>query len=194
MCIRDSNRALNSSELKEVRDRILNNFNSYSPFKKSSKKEKNLKKYIKRFWTLFLVGFTTILLIFLFASWGVFGELPTFEELENPEKNLATEVISSDGVTLGKYAFKNRTPVGFKDLSDNIVKALIATEDERFYNHSGIDFRGTARAIVKFGKGGGASTITQQLAKNLFTKRASSNTFKRLTQKVKEWILSLIHI
>ena len=157
----------------------------------AKKKEKNLKKYIKRFWTLFLVGFTTILLIFLFASWGVFGELPTFEELENPEKNLATEVISSDGVTLGKYAFKNRTPVGFKDLSGNIVKALIATEDERFYNHSGIDFRGTARAIVKFGKGGGASTITQQLAKNLFTKRASSNTFKRLTQKVKEWIVAI---
>lgn len=157
----------------------------------AKKKEKNFKKYIKRFWTLFLVGFTTILLIFLFASWGVFGELPTFEELENPEKNLATEVISSDGVTLGKYAFKNRTPVGFKDLSDNIVKALIATEDERFYNHSGIDFRGTARAIVKFGKGGGASTITQQLAKNLFTKRASSNTFKRLTQKVKEWIVAV---
>ena len=157
----------------------------------AKKKEINFKKYIKPFWTLFLVGFTTILLIFLFASWGVFGELPTFEELENPEKNLATEVISSDGVTLGKYAFKNRTPVGFKDLSDNIVKALIATEDERFYNHSGIDFRGTARAIVKFGKGGGASTITQQLAKNLFTKRASSNTFKRLTQKVKEWIVAV---
>ena len=157
----------------------------------AKKKEINFKKYIKPFWTLFLVGFTTILLIFLFASWGVFGELPTFEELENPEKNLATEVISSDGVTLGKYAFKNRTPVGFKDLSDNIVKALIATEDERFYNHSGIDFRGTARAIVKFGKGGGASTITQQLAKNLFTKRASSNTFKRLTQKVKEWIVAI---
>lgn len=157
----------------------------------AKKKEINFKKYIKRFWTLFLVGFTTILLIFLFASWGVFGELPTFEELENPEKNLATEVISSDGVTLGKYAFKNRTPVGFKDLSGNIVKALIATEDERFYNHSGIDFRGTARAIVKFGKGGGASTITQQLAKNLFTKRASSNTFKRLTQKVKEWIVAI---
>ena len=157
----------------------------------AKKKEINFKKYTKPFWTLFLVGFTTILLIFLFASWGVFGELPTFEELENPEKNLATEVISSDGVTLGKYAFKNRTPVGFKDLSDNIVKALIATEDERFYNHSGIDFRGTARAIVKFGKGGGASTITQQLAKNLFTKRASSNTFKRLTQKVKEWIVAV---
>ena len=125
------------------------------------------------------------------ASWGVFGALPTFEELENPEKNLATEVISSDGVTLGKYAFQNRTPVGFKDLPDNLIKALIATEDERFYEHSGIDFRGTARAVVKLGKGGGASTITQQLAKNLFNKGGSSSTLKRLTQKAKEWIVAI---
>ena len=137
-----------------------------------------------------LGGFTAFLLVFLLASWGVFGELPTFEELENPEKNLATEVISSDGVTLGKYAFKNRTPVGFKDLPDNLVNALIATEDERFYEHSGIDFRGLARAVVKLGKGGGASTITQQLAKNLFNKGGSSSTVKRLTQKVKEWIVA----
>lgn len=155
------------------------------------KKTGNFKKYIKRFWILVLTGFGCVLLIFLLASWGVFGALPTFEELENPQKNLATEVISSDGVTLGKYAYQNRTPVGFKELPDNLVKALIATEDERFYEHSGIDFRGTARAISKLGKGGGASTITQQLAKNLFTKRASQNTFKRLMQKVKEVIVSI---
>ncbi|MDC0636625.1 transglycosylase domain-containing protein [Flavobacteriaceae bacterium] len=156
----------------------------------AKKKETNFKKYIKRFWIIVLGGFTSILLVFLFASWGIFGELPTFEELENPEKNLATEVISSDGVTLGKYAFKNRTPVGFSDLPKNLVNALIATEDERFYEHSGIDFRGLARAIVKLGKGGGASTITQQLAKNLFNKGGSSSTLKRLTQKVKEWIVA----
>jgi penicillin-binding protein 1A len=157
----------------------------------AKKKPVNFKKYIKRFWILVLSGFGFIVLIFLLASWGVFGPLPTFEELENPQKNLATEVISSDGVTLGKYAYQNRTPVGFKELPDNLVKALIATEDERFYEHSGIDFRGTARAISKLGKGGGASTITQQLAKNLFTKRASQNTFKRLMQKVKEVIVSI---
>ena len=156
----------------------------------AKKKETNFKKYIKRFWIIVLGGFTSILLVFLFASWGIFGELPTFEELENPEKNLATEVISSDGVTLGKYAFKNRTPVGFSDLPESLVNALIATEDERFYEHSGIDFRGLARAIVKLGKGGGASTITQQLAKNLFNKGGSSSTLKRLTQKVKEWIVA----
>lgn len=156
----------------------------------AKKKQTNFKKYIIRFWMVVLGGFTAFLLVFLLASWGVFGELPTFEELENPEKNLATEVISSDGVTLGKYAFKNRTPVGFKDLPDNLVNALIATEDERFYEHSGIDFRGLARAVVKLGKGGGASTITQQLAKNLFNKGGSSSTVKRLTQKVKEWIVA----
>jgi len=156
----------------------------------AKKEQTNFKKYIIRFWMVVLGGFTAFLLVFLLASWGVFGELPTFEELENPEKNLATEVISSDGVTLGKYAFKNRTPVGFKDLPDNLVNALIATEDERFYEHSGIDFRGLARAIVKLGKGGGASTITQQLAKNLFNKGGSSSTVKRLTQKVKEWIVA----
>ena len=154
------------------------------------KKQKIFKKYIIRFWMLVLGGFISVSLVFLLASWGVFGTLPTFEELENPEKNLATEVISSDGVTLGKYAFKNRTPVGFKDLPDNLVHALIATEDERFYEHSGIDFRGLARAIVKLGKGGGASTITQQLAKNLFNKGGSSSTLKRLTQKVKEYIVA----
>ena len=157
----------------------------------AKKKQTNFKKYIKRFWIIVLGGFTSLLLIFLLASWGVFGALPTFEELENPEKNLATEVISSDSVTIGKYAFQNRTPVKFKDLPDNLVKALIATEDERFYEHSGIDFRGTARAVVKLGKGGGASTITQQLAKNLFTKQPSRNPFARILQKVKEWVVAI---
>jgi len=156
----------------------------------AKKKQTNFKKYIKRFWIIVLGGFTSLLLIFLLASWGVFGVLPTFEELENPEKNLATEVISSDGVTIGKYAFQNRTPVKFKDLPDNLVKALIATEDERFYEHSGIDFRGTARAVLKPGSGG-ASTITQQLAKMLFTKRASKNILLRVIQKMKEWVVAV---
>ena len=155
------------------------------------KKGTNFKKYIKRFWIFIGSGMALILLLFLSASWGFFGALPTFEELENPQKNLATEVISADGVTLGKYAFQNRTPVGFKELPDDLVNALIATEDERFYEHSGIDFRGTARAIVKMGKGGGASTITQQLAKNLFNDGGSSNTLERLIQKVKEWIVAV---
>ena len=157
----------------------------------AKKKETNFKKYIKWFWGIILGGLASILLLFLLASWGVFGALPTFEELENPESNLASEIISADGKTLGTYAVQNRTPIKFKDLPDNLVQAVVATEDERFFEHSGIDFRGLARAISKFGKGGGASTVTQQLAKNLFTKRASGNTFKRISQKLKEWVVSI---
>jgi penicillin-binding protein 1A len=147
--------------------------------------------YTKWIWKIFLGGIVFIFLIFLMASLDIFGKLPTFEELENPENNLATEVISIDGITLGKYYRENRTPVKYTDLPANLLQALIATEDERFYEHSGIDLRGTVRAAVKFGKEGGASTITQQLAKMLFTKRASGNIFKRLIQKVKEWIIAI---
>ena len=157
----------------------------------TKKKTTNFKKYVRWFWGIIIGGFLSILLLFFLASWGVFGPLPTFEELENPESDLATEIISSDGKTLGTYAIQNRKPIQFKDLPKNLVNALISTEDERFYEHSGIDFRGLARAISKFGKGGGASTITQQLSKNLFTKRASSSTLKRLTQKLKEWGVSI---
>ena len=155
-------------------------------------KSTNYTKFLKWFWGIVLGGFGFIILLFLLTSWGVFGALPSFEELENPKSDLATEVISSDGKTLGKYYIKaNRTPILYKDLPENLVKALVATEDERFYEHSGIDFRGLARAVAKMGAGGGASTITQQLAKNLFTVRASRNIFKRLGQKMKEWVVAV---
>jgi len=142
-------------------------------------------------WRLFLGGIAFTILIFMLASIGVFGKLPTFEDLENTENNLATEVISIDGITLGKYYRENRTPVKFTDLPNNLINALVATEDERFYEHSGIDFRGFARAVVNLGQDGGASTITQQLAKLLFTKRASDNFVKRVIQKIKEWIIAI---
>ncbi|APG65766.1 penicillin-binding protein [Tenacibaculum todarodis] len=159
--------------------------------KKTTTDTTSFKKYIKWFWMLVLGGFLFICFLFLLASWGVFGELPSFEELENPKSDLATEVISADGKTLGKYYVKaNRTPILYKDLPQNLVDALVATEDERFYEHSGIDFRGLARAVAKLGAGGGASTITQQLAKNLFTGRASSNIFIRISQKMKEWVVA----
>lgn len=155
------------------------------------KQETQFKKYIQWFWRLFIGGFAFVFLLFIIASLGGFGPLPSFQDLENPQSNLATEVISADGVTIGKYAKENRTPIKFKDLPENLVHALIATEDERFYEHSGIDFKGTARAVVKLGSGGGASTITQQLAKNLFTKNASSNKVKRVLQKLKEWVVAI---
>ncbi len=158
----------------------------------ASKKDKKnpVSKFTKWIWKIFLVGMVFTFLIFLLASFGVFGKLPTFEELENPETNLATEVISSDGKTLGKYYRENRTPVKFKDLPPNLIQALVATEDERFYEHSGIDMRGTARAFAYLGSRGGASTITQQLARLLFERR-SSNKFKALIQKVKEWVIAI---
>lgn len=99
----------------------------------------NFSKYIKWFWMTIFGGVLSVILLFLFASWGFLGELPSFEELENPEHNLATEVISIDGKTLGKYFKENRTPVKFKDLPKNLIEALVSTEDERFYEHSGID-------------------------------------------------------
>ncbi len=155
----------------------------------TKKKITDFKKYIKWFWGIVLGGFLSLVLLFLYTSIDPFGVLPTFEELENPENNLATEVISSDGKTLGKYAKENRTPIKYKDLPKNIIEALVATEDERFYEHSGIDFRGTARAVLKPGSGG-ASTITQQLARMLFTGKKSRNKIKRVLQKVKEWVVA----
>jgi len=156
---------------------------------KMAEKKTSFKKFIIWFWALILGGVLILAGLFFTASVGGFGALPTFEELENPQTNIATEVISSDGVTIGKYATENRTPVHFNELPQNLVNALVATEDERFYEHSGIDFRGTARAVLKPGSGG-ASTISQQLAKMLFTGRASSNIFKRVLQKMKEWVVA----
>jgi len=117
----------------------------------ANKKITSFKKYLKWFWGIILGGFTLVLVLFLYTAWDPLYALPSFEELENPQTNLATEVISIDGKTIGKYAKENRTPIKF-------------TEDERFYEHSGIDFKGTARAVLKPGSGG-ASTITQQLLK-----------------------------
>ena len=134
----------------------------------------------------------SIVLVFLLASLGMFGEMPDHTVLENPRTNLATEIISSDGQTLGKFYFNdNRTPVGYNELPKHLVEALIATEDARFNDHSGIDARGTLRAIVKLGKGGGASTISQQLAKQLFHGEGSKNTVGRIIQKIKEWIIAI---
>lgn len=159
--------------------------------KKNQKKKTDFKTYIKYFWIVVAGGIGFVVLIFLLASWGVFGKLPTFEELENPETNLATEIISTDGETLGKYYRENRTPVKYEDLPQHLIQALIATEDERFYNHSGIDAKGTIRAAVFLGTRGGASTITQQLSKLLFTGQGSQNTFERVIQKIKEWVIAV---
>jgi penicillin-binding protein 1A len=159
---------------------------------KKNNKKTGFFKFIKWFWILFATGVLSAILIFLFASWGVFGELPLYEHLENPQTNLASEIFSSDGKTLGKfYLDDNRTPVKYDDLPENLVNALIATEDARFYEHSGIDARGTLRAFAYLGKKGGASTISQQLARQLFIgAREKDKKTQAVLQKIKEWVLA----
>ncbi|PTM10161.1 MAG: penicillin-binding protein [Bacteroidetes bacterium] len=160
--------------------------------KKKATASQDFSKYIKWFWKLFTAGFLLIILLFLLASWGAFGKLPDYTQLENPKTNLATEIISADGQLIAKYYLDdNRTPVEYKELSQHLVDALIATEDVRFHEHSGIDARGTLRAIANLGSKGGASTISQQLARQLFVGVASTSTIGRLTQKLKEWVIAI---
>ena len=158
---------------------------------KANNEEKDINYYKKKFWKVFFYGLVGILVFFLFASWGLFGSMPSFEDLENPDSNLATEIISSDGEILGKYFEKNRSLLKYSDLPKSLVQALVATEDERFYEHSGIDGRGTLRAISSLGTSGGASTLTQQLAKQLFHGEGSKFLPFRMVQKVKEWIIAI---
>lgn len=157
---------------------------------KKTKKKYNYWGLVKAFWVLILLGLFTVVLTVALAAWGAFGPLPSFEEIENPRSNLASEVITSDGEVLGKYYLDNRTHADYQELSPHLVNALVATEDERFYEHSGIDFRSLARAVVTLGGAGGGSTITQQLAKQLFHKPAGS-TWERIPQKFKEWVISV---
>ena len=160
---------------------------------KKTKINKEFTKFIRWFWTLFFLGILLVVSIFVSASIGVFGEMPDYTVLENPKTNLATEVLSSDGQLLGKYYYRdNRTLLDYKQISPNLVDALIATEDARFYSHSGIDARGTLRALVYLGSKGGASTISQQLARQLFIGvRDKEDKVNAIFQKVKEWVLAI---
>ncbi len=159
--------------------------------KKKETIAQDFSKYIRWFWMLFAGGIFFVTLLFLLASWGVFGKMPDHTVLENPKTHLASEIISSDGKTLGKfYLEENRTPVVYDELSQNLVDALIATEDARFKEHSGIDARGTLRAFFFLGKKGGASTISQQLARQLFI-GIRSKGWDKYTQKIKEWVISI---
>ena len=155
------------------------------------KKRKNFRKLILLFWLMLLLPFLVIGIMLIKAA---NSNLPTFEELENPKSNLATEVFSADNQVLGKYFQENRTNVRFEELPESLVQALIATEDERYYSHSGIDIQ----ALLRVAKGvltnnlsqGGGSTITQQLAKMLFHKR-NKNIWEVINQKFQEWIIAV---
>ncbi len=155
---------------------------------------KNHKKYILGFWISYAVLLVMIGLFFAAMSYGVFGPMPTFEELENPKSNLATEVISADGKLLGKYYIENRSNTQYQELSPNVINALIATEDARFEKHSGIDVKAIFRVVWGMMTGtskGGGSTITQQLAKNLFPRKQNRTFLETVMIKFKEWITAI---
>lgn len=159
-------------------------------------------KAVKWFWIVVTAPFALLLLLLLLTAAGLFGKLPSFEELENPKSNISTEIYSEDGQMIGSFYVQNRSYVDYDEISPNLVAALVSTEDSRFYSHSGIDFISLARVGVKTlalgnRSQGGGSTITQQLAKNLFPRDTSiySNPFSRngklVLAKLKEWITAV---
>jgi penicillin-binding protein 1A len=149
-----------------------------------------MRRSVKILWRIFFIGFAAVVLLLLMANFGVFGKMPSLAELENPEADLASEVISADGVLMGKYYSENRSEVKYSEISPNVVHALIATEDERFYDHSGIDAQALARVVFTLGSQGGGSTITQQLAKMILG-QGHGNPVTRGIQKLKEWIIAV---
>ena len=155
---------------------------------------KNTKygKFVGFIWIAFASATLGVAGIFGAASAGLLGTMPDFRQLENPKTNLATQIISADNRVLGKFYFNdNRTPISYDEIPSSMIDALIATEDERFYSHSGIDFKGTARALFYLGSKGGGSTITQQLARQLFTGVRSRNKLEAVIQKIKEWVIAI---
>ena len=155
------------------------------------------KKFLLTLWVLLFLGLGTVTLIFWAIAQGRIGYMPDLKQLENPVNKFASQVISSDGKLLGTWSYSkaNRIFVNYDDLSPWLVKALVATEDARFYDHAGIDYRALARAIVKRGllrqkNAGGGSTITQQLAKQLYSETAQ-NKMERLMQKPIEWVIAV---
>ena len=171
------------------------------------KKKKKQTIFLVGFWTVFSLPFITLAIILSLIANGRMGFMPSFDELENPKSDLASNVYSHDGELLGKYYYHNRSPIDFDELSPNIVQALIAIEDIRFKDHSGIDAKGLARVFLKtivlgHSASGGGSTITQQLAKNLFQMRERNmperpagnkfeSAYKLVIVKFKEWVTAI---
>ncbi|MEQ1554518.1 MAG: transglycosylase domain-containing protein [Ferruginibacter sp.] len=149
-----------------------------------------MKRSVKIIWFLFFSGILFVVVLFAAANYGVFGKMPSLQELENPEADLASEVISADGLLMGKYYAENRSEVRYQEISPKVINALIATEDVRFEQHSGVDAKAVLRAIKSLGKDGGGSTITQQLAKMILD-QGRGNIFKRSVEKIKEWIVAV---
>ena len=162
-------------------------------FNQKPSKKTSYKSYVIVFWILFSLVIGSGYYIFNgIANRNLLGKLPSFQQLENPKTLLATRLLSSEGKLLGTIFKENRALAEYYELSSFLEDALISTEDERFYNHSGIDGKSLARAILMGGSSGGGSTISQQLAKMLFTKKAVKNKWERVKQKLKEWVVAVL--
>ena len=167
----------------------------YTETKRIQKKRTDFTNYVKKMWMIYGISVGVIVLFFMFLSFGWLGFMPSFEQLENPKSNLASEVLSDDGTLLGYIGIQNRTNVEYKDLPESLINSLKSTEDVRSEKHSGIDSRSLFRVLFKTIIGrrhssGGGSTITQQLAKNLFP-RENKNRFSTPYYKLKEWVVAV---
>ena len=158
---------------------------------KNTPTKKGIRRWIKFIWIAFFSIVIGLFALFFSISQGFLGEMPDVEDLENPDIYVASEIISSDGVLLGKFEKEKTEPVTYKDLPPHLVYALQAKEDERFREHSGIDLKSIMRAVYYRGERGGGSTISQQLAKLLFTGTAAQNRRQRIFQKLKEWCVAV---
>ncbi len=157
-------------------------------------KRRKQKKYILIFWSIVVAGILSVILLFTGISMGWFGFMPTFEELENPQTFLASEIISNDDQLLGTYYVENRSKSHYSEISPVMINALISTEDVRYNEHSGIDARALIRVMYGALSGqdkGGGSTITQQLAKNLFPREYNQSTLELAFRKFKEWVIAV---
>jgi len=156
--------------------------------------QEDIRKYNFRLWKVLIAGIVLFALFIIAVGFGLFGELPSFRDIEHPKSNQASEVITEEGKVLGTYFVQNRSNVTYPAISPNVINALIATEDIRFKEHSGIDFKRTFTIFLYavIGKKQGGSTITQQLALNLFSEEGRQKNFaKRLLQKFQEWVIAV---
>lgn len=155
-------------------------------------KVKKPTNWVRIFWRTYFISIGLFILFLLAINFGLLGDMPDLTEIENPSASLASQVYAQDGTPMGKFYIEDRTSVKYRDISPYLIQALVATEDKRFYNHAGVDGEGLLRAFAFMGTQGGASTITMQTAKNLFTDNWSTkNKLLRIVQKIKESIIAI---
>ena len=157
---------------------------------KDEGKTRSGNKVVRLLWIIFFSGLLGAFLLIMMANYGLLGEMPSIEQLQNPNASEASQIYADDGSLMGKIYSEDRINVSYDQISPHVIEALVATEDERFYQHSGIDPRSLARALFSLGGEGGASTITMQTAKNLCTDY-KPNAFIRIIQKLKESIIAI---